>query len=677
MPSSASRCLRLAAASRAHASAVSRFAADRRVWAGAAALVAAIAVAALLNSRRAPALTERDSLVLADFVNTTGEPVFDGTLRQALAVQLEQSPYLHIVSDQQVAKRLRLMGRSPDERLINAVAREVCEREGVKAMVAGTIASLGRNYVIGLQAIDCRTGDSLAHEQREAESRETVLQTVGQAASALRGKLGESVASIQKFDRPADDATTSSLEALKAFSLGEEQRVKASESEAIPFYMKAVELDPKFALAFARLGAIHANIGEPELAREYKRKAFALRDRVSELEKLYVDHHYYASVTGEIEREIDTLELYRRTYPRDPTPSSNLSIAYLLIGQPEKALAAAQEALRLGPNHQLAYSDLALMYHRLGRWDEARAVCLNAVAHQADSAGCHNELYRVAFEQGDEAEMQRQVEWARGNAEEHLMLFLEASAAAFRGRFKAARELTREGVDTAARRKLKQNVAAFLGHLGMQEAYVGNAALARQRVADALTMDQSPERLIEAAHVLGISGGTARASALAEEADHKTPSTDTLFHAIDLPRARAAIELGRGAPARALDALKPAAPYERGLFGNTLLYLRGLAHLEAGQGAEAAADFQKVLDNPGAGPPDTIPIANALAHLGLARAVALSGDVAKSRRAYQDFLALWKDADPDLPILIQAKAEYAKLEGSGKLLRHSRYLRPT
>src|SRR5258706_2652552 len=290
------------AASGARTSAVRRLAGNRHAWAGAAAaLVAAIAVAALLNSRRAPALTERDSLVLADFVNTTGEPVFDGTLRQALAVQLEQSPYLHIVSDQQVAKRLRLMGRSPDERLINAVAREVCEREGVKAMVAGTIASLGRNYVIGLQAIDCRTGDSLAHEQRDAESRETVLQTVGQAASALRGKLGEAVASTQKFDRPADDATTSSLEALKAFSLGEEQRVKASESEAIPFYMKAVELDPKFALAFARLGAIHANIGEPELAREYKRKAFALRDRVSELEKLYVDYHYYASVKAVID----------------------------------------------------------------------------------------------------------------------------------------------------------------------------------------------------------------------------------------------------------------------------------------------------------------------------------------------------------------------------------------
>jgi tetratricopeptide (TPR) repeat protein/predicted Ser/Thr protein kinase len=650
------------AASATRTSAVRRLAGNRHAWAGAAALIAAIAVVAfLLNSRRAPALTERDSLVLADFVNTTGEPVFDGTLRQALAVQMEQSPYLHVIGDESVRKALRLMGRSPDERLTNAIAREVCEREGVKAMLAGSIASLGRNYVIDLQATNCRTGESLAREQREAESREKVIQTLGQAASALRGKLGESMVSIQKFDTPADDATTSSLEALKAFSLGEDQRARAGDLQSIPFYKKAIELDPNFALALARLSTVYANMGESDLAQQYVKKAFALRDRVSELEKLYIEHHYYDTVTGEIEKEIETLELYRSTYPRDSTPSNNLALAYYFIGQPEKALAAAQETVRLSPDHQMSYVVLAARYRSLGRWDEARAVCVNAATQHLDSSGCHHELYRIAFLQGDEAEMKRQVDWARGDAEEHVMRSLQASAAASHGSFRSARALTLEGVDMAMRQKLTQGAAGALARQAAREAYVGNAALARQKVAAALALDHGPEALVLAAQVLGISGDAARASALADEADRKMPPTDTLFHAFSLPMARAAIHLAGNRANDAVDALKPGAPYERGMFGNAGLYLRGLAHLKAGHGTDAVSDFQKVLDNPGAGRPFEIPIANALAHLGLARAMALSGDVASSRRAYQDFLALWKDADPDVPVLIQAKAEYAKL----------------
>jgi len=647
-------------------SAVRRLAGNRYAWAGAGTLIAAIAVVALLlNSRRAPALTERDSLVLADFVNTTGEPVFDGTLRQALAVQIEQSPYLHVVGDEQTRRVLRLMGRSSDERLTNDIAREICEREGVKAMLAGSIASLGRNYVIALQATNCRSGDSLAREQREAESRENVIQTLGQAASALRGKLGESMASIQKFDTPADDATTSSLEALKAYSLAEDMRARISGLDSIPFYKKAIELDPNFAVALARLGVVYSNSAEQELAKEYSKKAFALRDRVSEHERLYIDTHYYRHVTGELDKEIETLELYRRTYPRDFTPSNSLAVLYIMLGQPEKALASAQDAAQLEPNHVLPHGTLAFAYRRLGRWDEAKAICQSAAAQKVDSASCHRELYRVAVIQGDEAEMQRQVDWAHGNAEEHSMRRLEASVAALRGRFTAARELAREGIDMAMRQKLKQSAAVSLVLLGLYEAYVGNASLAKTIIAEALAIDRSGERLIVAAHVLGISGDAVQASALVEEANRKMPSTHTLFHAIDLPVARAAIHLTRGAPAKSLDALKPGAPYERGRFGvYGGLYLRALAHLEAGHGPQAASDFESILHDKGAGgggPVVAIPMWTGLARLGLARAAALSGDVAKSRRAYQDFLAFWKDADPDVPILIQAKAEYAKL----------------
>ena len=645
-------------------SAVRRLAADRRAWAGVAVVIAVITGAAiLLNSRRAPALTERDSIVLADFVNTTGEPVFDGTLRRALAVQIEQSPYLHVIADEETRRMLRLMGRSPDERLTNAVAREVCERGGVKAMLAGSIASLGRNYVIDLQATNCRTGDSLAREQREAESREKVIQALGHAVSALRGKLGESLASIQKFDKPADDATTSSLEALKAYSLAEDTRARGGGLESIPFYKKAIELDPNFALAHARVGVVYGNLGERDLSREYIGKAFALRDRVSELERLYIEHHYHGYVTGELDKEIEILELYRRTYPRDFTPSNNLTVRYFILGESEKALATAREAIRLDPNHQLTHMNLARAYWRLGRRDEAKAVCQNAAAQKVDSANCHGLLYSIAFTQGDEAEMRRQVEWARGNPEEHSVRFLEASAAAFRGRFKAARELMREGFDMAMRRKLTQTATNAWIVQAQSEALAGNTLLARRWVSEALALDRSPERLCQAARVLALTGGVTQASTLTEQADRKMPSTDTMFHAVELPLARAAIELGRRAPERALDALKPAAAYERGRGGVVLLYLRGRAHLEAGHGKEAAADFQRLADDPGGGGPFGIPIPflRALAGLGLARAAALAGDMPTSRRAYQDFLALWKDADPDVPILIRARGEYAKL----------------
>jgi len=659
------------AASGAERSAGRRLTGNRSMLAvGTAALVLLAAGAVVLTSRRAPALTARDSLVLADFVNTTGEAVFDGTLRQALAVQLEQSPYLHVVGDERVRKVVRLMGRSAEERLTNAVARDVCQREGVKAMLSGSISTLGQSYVVGLEALNCRTGDTFAREQREASSREKVLQTLGQAASGMRGKLGESLVSIQKFDTPADDATTSSLEALKAYSLGEEQRAKAGGPQSIPFYRKAIELDPNFALAHARLGTVYTNMGEMALAREYMKKAYALRDRVSDIEKLYIEEHYYDTVTGEVQKTIETLELYRRTYPRDFTPPNNLSGAYTSIGELDKALEAAQEAVGLEPNHQLPYSNVAAAYRVLGRWDEAKAVCRTAAAQKADTVRNHITLYQIAFLQDDQAEMRRQVEWARGNPEERSMRGAEAAAAGYRGKLKESRGLARAASEMALRLDLKQNAAAALLTSAARDAFVGHAALARQGVAEALALDRpSPEQLVGGgllqdgsgggAGVLGLVGDTVRAQALADEANGKMPPTDTLFRAVSLPVAQAFIALGRNAPEKALEALKPAAPYERGRA--IVVYVRGLAHLKAGHGPEAAAEFQRVIDNPGWTP---LHIVHPLARLGLARAAALAGDTARSRAAYQDFLALWKDADPDVPVLVQGKAEYAKLAGS-------------
>jgi eukaryotic-like serine/threonine-protein kinase len=625
----------------------------------AAGLVAAALVAAffvLFPPRRSPALTDRDSLVLADFVNTTGEAVFDGTLRQALAVQLEQSPYLLILSEQRMQKALTLMGRPADERITRTLAREICEREGAKAMLSGGISRLGNNYVLDLEAVSCRAGDSLAREQREADRRERVLQVLGDAAGSLRKKLGESLASVQKFDRPAEEATTASLEALRAYSAAQAERLKRGDLAAVPLYRKAVELDPNFALAHGRLGAVFGNVGEKELAREHARKAYALKDRVSERERLYLQYHYHDKVTGDIRQTIDGLEVFRHTYPRDFTPLNNLAVAYMRIGEPEKALEAAQAALRLEPRSPLPYTNVGWAYHALGRWDEAKAVGETAVAQKTDSMSTHVSLFMVAFVQGDEATMRRESAWATGRPDEPAMRGLESGVAAYRGQFVLARELSRRALELATRLGLRQLVGLATMHEASREMAGGNASLARKKLADALAADRSPEVLMGAATVAAHGGDPARAQALADEAARQVPSTDTLFHSRDLPAVRAAIELARKAPEKAVEALKPAAPYERGRHG--IAYLRGTAYLQMGRPADAAAAFQRILDTRGFAPVDLI---LPLAQLGLGRAAAAAGDVPKAQRAYQDLLALWKDADPDLPVFKEAQEEYRKL----------------
>jgi tetratricopeptide (TPR) repeat protein len=402
---------------------------------------------------------------------------------------------------------------------------------------------------------------------------------------------------------------------------------------------------------------------EVDLDREYLKKAYALRDRVSEPEKLYIEHHYYDSVTGELQKEIETLELYRRTYPREFTAPNNLAITYSQMGELDKSVEAAQEALRIEPNHPLPYMNLAASYQRLGKWDEVKAVSQQAADRKVDSLFLHAMRYQVAFLQGDEAEMSRQVEWARGNASEQIMRAAEAAAAACRGKLEQSQELTRAAADMALRKDLKQSASLTLMSGAAREAFVGDPQRARRHVAEALDLDRGPESLINAAQVLGLIGDAIQAQALTDEAKGKMPETHTLFHAVNLAQALAAIALGRNAPEKAVEALKAAAPYERGKV--IVLYLRGLAHLEAGHGPEAVAEFQRIIDNPGwRGEGLLLHIGQPLARLGLARAAALAGDTARSRRAYQDFLALWKDADPDVPVLVQAKNEYARLAGS-------------
>jgi DNA-binding winged helix-turn-helix (wHTH) protein/tetratricopeptide (TPR) repeat protein len=633
-----------------------------------AAAVVVIAGVTVVVFRRTPALTDRDDIVLADFVNTTGETIFDGTLRQALAVQLEQSPYLHVLGDDRIRRSLRLLGRSPDERLTNALAREVCQRDGVKATIGGAISRLGSSYVVTLEATDCETGDSIARAQQDASSREQVLRALGRAASSLRRKLGESLASIRKYDTPVDNSTTRSLEALKAFTLGHHARPKDGDYASIPFFKRAIELDPDFARAHAVLGVVYSNLGERGLARESLKRAYALRERVSEIERLYIDHHYYGEALGDLRKRIETLEIYRRTYPRDEIPAVNLAGDYAAMGQPEKSLAAGQEGVRLGTGRPQSHVQLALAYLQLGRIDEAAAACRDAVAHGVETDTIHRVLYTVAFLRHDGAEMDRQLQWARGRAEEHSMRMTEAVAAAYGGHVRDARRLATDASELARRRGFKGFGAEWLVVAAKLAALSGERTDARRGVADALAIDR--DVATEAAIVLGLIGDAAEGAALLHEAEKERPAADTMFHGVHEPCARAAIALGRHAPATALEALKPAAPYERGRV--FLLYLRGRAALEAGRWSEASADFQKVLDQRhwaafadqrhwAAIPSGAEP---ALAQLGLARAHAGAGDVEKARRAYQDFLAEWKDADSDLPLLAEAKAEYARLAGS-------------
>ncbi len=636
---------------------------SRRMWliGAGTAVILITAVGAFLHFRRAPALTERDSIVVADFVNTTGEAVFDGTLKQALTVQLEQSPYLNILPESRVRQALRYMGRSPDERLTTDVAREICQREGAKALLAGSIASLGSHYVITLTAVNAQTGDSLAAEQVEAESKEKVLKSLDQAASSLRRKLGESLASVQKFAMPLEQATTSSLDALKAFSLGQAEHMKLAEDKAIPYLKQATELDPNFAMAYATLGVCYGNQGEATQSADNLKKAFELAGRASERERFYISAHYYESVTGETEKAIQTYEQWKQTYPRGTVAYDNLAIRYSEIGQHEKALSNASEAIRLDPKDHFAYQNLAAAYLALNRFDEAKAVAERASAQGLDSFSTHFALYQIAFMRGDASGMQREVAWAAGRPDGVFMLFMEAFAAYGTGQIAKARDLATQAITAGQRLGLKEFAASVQASAGECEAELGNSPEARRQVSEALTLSKGQYVEIMSALALAETGDANRATKMVEDLVKEHP-LDTLLNNVWVPATRAIVEIQRNNPAQAITLLAAASPYELGVgpsaAGYLPTYVRGEAYLRARQGDKAAGEYQKILDHRGVDP--TSPFYS-LAHLGLGRAYVLQGDKVKARTAYQDFFALWKNADPDIPVLKEAKEEYAKL----------------
>jgi eukaryotic-like serine/threonine-protein kinase len=640
-------------------------AAPKKSWAipavAAALLIAAVIGGGLFfRSRRANALTEKDTVVLADFVNTTGDPVFDGTLKQALAVQLEQSPYLNLLRESRIHDALRFMGRPPDARLSNDVAREICMREGAKAMLTGSIASLGTHYVITLSALNAQTGDVLAREENEAESKEQVLKSLDQAASSLRGKLGESIGSVQKFATPLEQATTSSLEALQAFSLGQAEHQRLEDAKAIPHLKRAVELDPNFAMAHATLGVSYNNLTQQGLADSFITKAFDLKERASERERLYISSHYYDIVTGDMGKAIEIYEQWVQTYPRDTAPRDNIALRYQAIGQQEKALASSSEAMRIDPKDVYAFQNVADAYERLNRFDEARAVAERAAA-QNMGRSVHFTLYDLAFIRGDEAAQRHELELAIGKPDEPILFLIHAHAECSLGKLQPARDAFAQSESVSQRLGYKEFNGIILAEQASCEAELGNLKEARAKISDALALSQDRGTRTTVMQLLARTGDTSRSQKVADDLVRQYP-TDTLLNKVFVPLAQATSDLQRNQPAEAVARLEVATPYELGSDPASahywVNYIRGEAFLDSKQGAKAAAEYQRILDHRGVAPLD---VTYNLSHLGLGRACALQGNTAAAKSAYQDFFAAWKDADPDLPVLRQAKAEYEKL----------------
>jgi eukaryotic-like serine/threonine-protein kinase len=645
--------------------------------------IAAVAVVAvvlgggawLYFARRAQALTEKDTVVLSDFTNTTGDAIFDDTLKTALNVSLRQSPFLNVLSDSEVAKTLQQMTRPASTKLTPEVARELCQRAGSKAYLAGSVGSLGSQYVLGLKAVDCRSGDTLAQEQVTAASKEKVLDTLGEAASKLRGELGESLATVQKLDVPLEQATTSSLEALKAYSLGNKAQTEKGDAAALPYHERAIQLDPNFAVGYEALGSDYNNLGELGRASEYYTRAFQLREHASEREKEGIAASYYSSVTGELNKAAQTYQDEIESYPRRAAGYANLGIVFAQQGQYEKAAEITRQAVRLAPDY-VWYDNLANQTLALQRFDETRQIIHEAQARKLDDYILHSALYALAFHGADFAAMAEQQQWFAGKLDyENFGLALASDTEAYGGHLGKARELTKRAVDSAIRTDSKETAAMWQANAALQQAAYGNATEARQSAAEASKLAPASQGVeSETALAFAMTGDTARAESLAQDLGKRFP-LDTQMQSLWLPAIQAQLTLNKKNPAAALNTLQAASVIELGQIAFVAnisclypVYVRGEAYLAAGQGSAAAAEFQKILDHSGI-------VWNcwtgALAHLGVARANALEArtsqgadaDAARVRAlaAYKDFLTLWKDADPDIPVLIAAKAEYAKL----------------
>jgi serine/threonine protein kinase/tetratricopeptide (TPR) repeat protein len=632
--------------------------------AGGAVVVIGLAVGGWLYfARRARALTNKDTIVLSDFENKTGDTVFDDTLRQGLSVQLEQSPFLSMIPDSKVNQTLKLMGRPAGDRLTPEVTREVCQRTSSKAMLTGSIAGLGSQYVIGLKAVNCQSGDLLAEAQEQAAGKEGVLKALDAAAVGLRGKLGESLSTVQEYATPLADATTPSLEALKAYSLGQKTRYAKGETAALPFYKRAVELDPNFAEAYRRLAVGYFNLNEAGLAAEYGRKAYELREKVSERERFSIEADYYWTVTGELEKAAQTYELWRQTYPRNFAPYGNLGAISFNLGNYEKALEEFREALRLEPNDVVNYSNVGGAYQNLNRLDEAEGVYKQADERKLEAETLLANRYLLEFLKGDAAQMERFASAAMGKpGTEDQLLAVQADTQAWYGKFKNARELTRRAMDSAEHNDAKETAAGYQAESALREVEAGNKEQARAEANAAMKLASNRDVKATAALALARAGDTTGAEKLTAELDKVFP-LDTVVQRYWLPTIRAAVVMEHKDLNRAVELLKETSTIEFGVANSFVVlapvYVRGEAYLALGDGQRAAAEFQKFVDQRGV-------VGNfswgAMARLGLARAYALQGDTAKSKAAYQDFLTLWKDADSDIPILKQAKAEYAKLQ---------------
>ncbi len=626
----------------------------------------ALAVSGYLYFRRTPRLSEEDTLVLADFTNTTGDPVFDDTMKQAISVQLAQSPFLNILSYARIRATLRLMAKPSDTRLTPDVASDLCQRAGGKAYISGSISTLGSQYVIGLDATDCKTGDPIAQEQVTAENKEHILKALDQAATKLREKLGESLSTVEKFDAPLDQATTPSLEALKALSVGIKTLQEQGSAAAIPSFNRAIELDPNFAAAYEVLGISYSNLRESGLATKNLQKSYDLRDRVSERERFRISASYYLLATGELEKAIQVYELWAQAYPRNSEPFGNLGVDYTYLGQYERAITASLEDLRLNPGSAAAYTNLVGLYPAVNQLDEANATYQQAIAHKVDNPVLHGNRYGAAFLENDAAEMRRQVAAATGKPGEDVLFSFESDTAAFYGLLASARRLSQRAVDSANASDSKETAAAWQMDSALREAEFGNISRSRQEITSALAEAPTRDVSVLAALALSRIGDVSRAERLAGDLAEHFP-LNTAINRYWLPAIHASIEMRRKDPAKALEDLGTAAEYELGTplpqfeVGGSLYpaYIRGQVYLSLHRGKEAATEFQKLLDQRGV--VVNCPL-GALAHLQLGHAYAMQRDTVRSRAAYQDFFRLWKDADPDIPILKQAKAEYAKLQ---------------